>query len=125
MDKLLLVKILGKKNAFALDEGIYNLMDITEKLRQSIVLGSDIDEKTSLDYIKDLEASYNILKPVKDYIDDPNNIVGLTNSKVYLAKFLKGLCENIIGVMDSLKVSNMKTMIYHANILMDLILTYN
>lgn len=124
MDRVLISKILGKKDSVDLDDQIYNLRDITEPLREIIVFNLPIDEELKTSTIRRLKAINNILIPIKEKLEDENSIQGFTNSKKFLAEFINDLSVNIEGLLGSFEPFDNKKFIYHSNFIMDLVLVY-
>lgn len=124
MDRVLISKILGKKDSVDLDDQIYNLRDITEPLREIIVFNLPIDEELKTSTIRRLNAINNILIPIKEKLEDENAIQGFTNSKKFLAEFINDLSVNIEGLLGSFEPFDNKKFIYHSNFIMDLVLVY-
>ena len=124
MDRVLISKILGKKDSVDLDDQIYNLRDITEPLREIIVFNLPIDEELKTSTIRRLKAINNILIPIKEKLEDENIIPGFTNSKKFLAEFINDLSVNIEGLLGSFEPFDNKKFIYHSNFIMDLVLVY-
>lgn len=124
MDKSLILKILSKKDSVDLDDQIYNLRDITEELSTRLFLGLKIDNEYILEINRRLKAIYNILNPIKIKLRSSDYIVGYTNSKAYLSKFIDDICINIKSIIKNLQFLETKELTYHTNILMDLVLSY-
>ncbi|MBB6623279.1 hypothetical protein [Clostridium gasigenes] len=124
MDRTLVLKLLGKKDSVDLGDQLYNLREITEELRELIILNLPIKEEIIEITIKRLSDIYNIIMPIKENFKDDNSIVGYTNSKVYLSQFINDLCVNIQGLIRSCKPFDNKGFIYHTNIIIDLVLVY-
>lgn len=124
MDKILIKKLLTKKDAVDLDDSIYNLRDIGDELRNFIMIASDVDDNFIIRNIRRLKAIGDIIKPISDKLKDDNYIEGYINSKKYLVKYLDGLCINIEGILSSIEPCDIKILTYHTNMLMDLVLMY-
>ena len=124
MDKTLVLKILGKKDSVDLGDQIYNLRGITEELRKIIILKLDITEAFANRTSKELKDVYDILKLIKDRLEEPDNIIGYTNSRKFLLKFVNNLCININGIINSINPINVKDLTYYSNTLIDLVLMY-
>lgn len=124
MDRGLVLKLLGKKHAVDLEDQVYNLRDITDGLREKIILGLQLEEDYSLSTINRLKTISKILLPIKDALEDENIIPGYTNSKLYLKKFINDIILNIDGIIEALNPFDNKNFIYHTNVLMDKILAY-
>lgn len=124
MDKTLVLKILGKKDSVDLGDQIYNLRGITEELRKIIILKLDITETFANRTSKELKDVYDILKLIKDRLEEADNISGYTNSRKFLLKFVNNLCININGIINSINPINVKDLTYYSNTLIDLVLMY-
>lgn len=124
LDKNLILKLLGQKDAVDLDDSIYNLRDISEGLRDIIILSLDMDESLILRNKSRLNSIYNIVNPLIDKLQDDKYIQGYTNSKKHLEKYIKDICINIKEIILSMDTLDMKTFTYHTNMLIDLILIY-
>ena len=124
MDKTLVLKILGKKDSVDLGDQIYNLRGITEELRKIIILKLDITEAFANRTSKELKDVYDILKLIKDRLEEADNISGYTNSRKFLLKFVNNLCININGIINSINPINVKDLTYYSNTLIDLVLMY-
>ncbi len=124
MDRTLVLKLLGKKDSVDLGDQVYNLREITEELRELIILNLPINEGIIESTINRLSDIYNIILPIKENFKDDNSIAGYTNSKVYLSQFINDLCVNTNGLIRSCKPFDNKGFIYHTNIIIDLVLVY-
>lgn len=124
MEKELIMKILGKKDAVDLDDSIYNLRDIGDDLRQVILLNISVDEEFKTRTARRLKAIMKIIAPISERLKDENYIIGYTNSKKYLAKYIDDINKNINEVIDSMEPFNNKNFIFYTNMLIDLILSY-
>ena len=122
LDKNLILKLLCKKDAVDLDDSIYNLRDITEELRNIIMLSLDMDEDFVLRNKRRLTSIYNILSPLADKLHDDNYIKGYTNSKKHLEKYIKDICIHITKIILSMDNLDIKNFTYHTNMLIDLVL---
>lgn len=99
MEKELIMKILGKKDAVDLDDSIYNLRDIGDDLRQVILLNISVDEEFKTRTARRLKAIMKIIAPISERLKDENYIIGYTNSKKYLAKYIDDINKNINEVI--------------------------
>lgn len=124
MDRTLVLRLLGKKDAVDLEDQIYNLRDISGLLREHTILDIPVSEENIVNIIRRLNAITKILVPIKEKLEDENIIQGYTNSKKYLAKFVKDILVNTEEVIKNLEVFEHKALIYHNNLLMDLLLVY-
>ena len=118
MEKGLLIKVLGKADAVRLEDQIYNLRDITNKVRYGLMGNMSIfDDNFIADVVKE------VIKEIKINVEDPNKI-GYTNSREYLKKYLESISHNIIELIKNLNPFNEKLVIMHNNLLCDCVLKY-
>lgn len=124
MEKGLLIKVLGKADAVRLEDQIYNLRDITNKVRYGLMGNMSIfDDNFIADVVKELEGINEVIKEIKINVEDPNKI-GYTNSREYLKKYLESISHNIIELIKNLNPFNEKLVIMHNNLLCDCLLKY-
>lgn len=124
MDRTLVLKLLGKKDSVDLEDMVYNLREITEELRESIILSLPIKEDEKAQVSRRLNVIYNMLMPIKENFKDGENVQGYTNSKAHLSMFINDLCVNTKGLINSLQPFENKSFIYHTNVIIDLVLDY-
>ncbi|SCJ99753.1 Uncharacterised protein [uncultured Clostridium sp.] len=124
MDKLLITKIIGKKDAVDLDDSVYNLRDICEELRNIVILNLPIDDEFKARNRRRLKAIDYIVKPIAEKLKNDEYIQGYTNSKKYLLKYVDDMSTYIDGVLASMEPLNIKDFTYNTNMLMDLVLVY-
>ena len=124
MDKLLITKIIGKKDAVDLDDSVYNLRDICEELRNIVILNLPIDDEFKARNRRRLNAIDGIVKPIAEKLKNDDYIQGYTNSKKYLLKYVEDMSIYIDGVLASMEPLNIKEFTYNTNMLMDLVLVY-
>ena len=124
MDKLLITKIIGKKDAVDLDDSVYNLRDICEELRNIVILNLPIDDEFKARNRRRLKAIDDIVKPLAEKLKNDDYIQGYTNSKKYLLKYVEDMSIYIDGVLVSMEPLNIKDFTYNTNMLMDLVLVY-
>lgn len=124
MDKLLITKIIGKKDAVDLDDSVYNLRDICEELRNIVILNLPIDDEFKARNRRRLKAIDYIVKPIAEKLKNDEYIQGYTNSKKYLFKYVDDMSTYIDGVLASMEPLNIKDFTYNTNMLMDLVLVY-
>ena len=124
MDKLLITKIIGKKDAVDLDDSVYNLRDICDELRNIVILNLAIDEEFKSRNRRSLKAIDDIVKPIAEKLKNDDYIQGYTNSKKYLLKYVEDMSIYIDGVLASMEPLNIKDFTYNTNMLMDLVLVY-
>lgn len=124
MDRNLLLKILGKKDSVDLGDMIFNLRKISQDLRDTINLNFNIEENFILKTKNSLNNIYVVIKHINQKLKNQDNLLSYTNSKNYLLKFTTSLCLSIIGLINSLEPLNIKSLIHHNNLLMDMLLMY-
>ncbi|MGG7177044.1 hypothetical protein ACQPU1_05620 [Clostridium paraputrificum] len=126
MQKDLLIKILGKEDAVKLEDQVYNLRDITDEMRLNIASNMVVfeDEKFIQGIQHELEVIADRVKSIKDKMELPENTVGYTNSREYIKKYLSNMNTNIEGLIKNLNPLDIKQVIYHNNMVADLVLIY-
>ena len=124
MDKNLIIKILGKKDAVDLDDSVYNLRDVCDELRNVIILNLSIDEEFEIRNRRRLKAINGIIMPISGKLKDDKCIQGYTNSKKYLLKYTEDMSTYIEGILSSMEPLNISDFTYYTNMLMDLVLVY-
>lgn len=124
LDKLLITKIMGKKDAVDLDDSVYNLRDVCDELRNIIILNLPIDDEFKVRNKRRLKAIYDIVKPMTDKLKDDSYIQGYTNSKKYLLKYIEDMTAYIEGILSAMEPLDFKNFTYYTNMLMDLVLVY-
>lgn len=126
MQKDLLIKILGKEDAVKLEDQVYNLREITDEMRLNIASNIVVfeDEKFIKGIQHELEVIGERLKSIKDKMELPENSVGYTNSREYIKKYISSMCTNIDGLINNLNPFDIKQVIYHNNMVADLVLRY-
>lgn len=124
MDKNLIIKILGKKDAVDLDDSVYKLRDICDELRSVIILNIPIDDDFKLRNRRRLKAIDGIVRPISEKLKSDAYIQGYTNSKKYLLKYVENMSEYIDGVLAAMDALDIKNFTYYTNMLMDLVLVY-
>lgn len=124
MDKILIKKLLTKKDAVDLDDSIYNLRDIGDELRGFVMITSSVDDNFIMRNKRRLKAIYDIIKPISDNMKNDDYIKGYTNSKKYLIKYVDDLCINIEGILLNIDPCDIKYLTHYTNMLMDLVLIY-
>ncbi|WP_195263162.1 hypothetical protein [Clostridium sp. 1001275B_160808_H3] len=124
MDRKLIEKIIGKKNYVDLNDEIYMLREITSIMRQNIQNNlSFADEFISEINTKASRAKVIIGDIVKG-LENDSFIVGYTNSKNYLLKYLKDFNINLEGIIKNTNAFNYDELIKYTNSLIDLILLF-
>lgn len=124
MDKTLIMKILGKKDAVDLDDSVYNLRDVCDELRNVIILNLSIDEEFEIRNRRRLKAINGIIMPIWEKLKNDKYIQGYTNSKKYLLKYTEDMSTYIEGILSSMQPLNINELTYNTNMLMDLVLVY-
>lgn len=123
MDRALVSKLLGKNDSIILEDQVFNLRDILDSVRASIITDVIINDSDLEKISKRLKGISKIILPIKSKLED-ESIIGYTNSKKYLAKYLNDIIlniENLNNVMNPLKK---REFVFYTNILMDVVLTY-
>ncbi|WP_291648059.1 hypothetical protein [Clostridium sp.] len=124
MDRKLIEKIIGKKNYVDLNDVIYMLRDLTSIMRQNIQNNlSFTDEFITEIYIKASKSKVKVDEIIKG-LEDDSFILGYTNSKNYLLKYLKDFNNNLEGIINSTKLFNYDELIKYTNSIIDLILLF-
>lgn len=121
MDRILVSKLIGKNSSIILEDQIYNLRDILDCFRASIITGEKIRENKMFIAKKRLSDISDIIVPL---IESLENLKGYTNSKKYLDKYLKDLSFNILQLIKSIGSKDNKEFVLYTNIVMDLVLKY-
>ncbi|WP_066893371.1 hypothetical protein [Clostridium nigeriense] len=124
MDRKLIEKIIGKKNYVDLNDEIYILRDTTSKMRENILFKVEFTEDL-LRYINDKTIkSRSIIDNIIEGLENDKFILGYTNSKIYLLKYLKDIKSNLDGILISLNPLKYENLIIYTNRLIDLILLF-
>lgn len=123
MDKTLVLKLLGKNDSVILEDQVFNLRDILDSIRLSIITDVTINHDDLDKISKRLDAIANTILPMKDKLEG-HSIIGYTNSKLYLAKYINSLISNIEHLKNSINPFNNREFVFYTNTLMDLVLTY-
>ncbi|MDU2683446.1 MAG: hypothetical protein E7C50_16415 [Clostridium sp.] len=124
MDRKLIEKILGKKNYVNLNDEIYILREITSNMRQNIQNNlSYTDELISEINVKASKSQVIIDEIILD-LEDDSFIVGYTNSKNYLLKYLNDFNNNLEGIINSIKPLSYDELVKYTNSIIDLILLF-
>ena len=124
MDRKLIGKILGKKNYVNLNDEIYILREITSNMRQNIQNNlSFTDELISEINVKASKSQVIIDEIILD-LEDDSFIVGYTNSKNYLLKYLNDFNNNLEGIINSIKPLSYDELVKYTNSIIDLILLF-
>lgn len=124
MDKFLVIKVLGKRDAVALDDEIFNLRNIVSDIQSTLILNIPIDIPYSTEKITKLNMALSPLTCIKSTLEDPNFVKVLYNSTDFLYKYIKSICHNITKVIEHLKTINIERLTHYTNILLDLVMQY-
>ncbi|MBE6055199.1 MAG: hypothetical protein E7212_15120 [Clostridium sartagoforme] len=124
MDKKLIEKIIGKKNYVDLNDEIYNLREITSKMREKIVFKEGFTEELLSSINSKTLKSKTIVDNIVEGLENDKFTPGYTNSKIYLLKYLKDLQYNLNGIIDKSKPLVYDELIIYTNSLIDLILLF-
>lgn len=123
MEKFLLLKILGKKYSVILDDEVYNLKLIAEDLREINLNGLSIETDFVNKSKEDINKAIVNLKEISEFLAS-GQVIGYTNSKNYLTKYIDDLILHSIGIVENIKEEETKELIFHSNMLRDLLLVY-
>lgn len=124
MDRKLIEKIIGKKSYVDLNDEIYNLREVTSKMREKIVFKENFSEDfLNSIYLKVLSAK-KIIDNIIEGLENDKFQVGYTNSKAYLLKYLKDYQYNLNGILENTNTLNYDELIIYTNTLIDLILLF-
>lgn len=124
MDRKLIEKIIGKNNYISLNDEIYILREITNIMRRNIQNNLVFtDELINEVNIKTLRSK-SIVKEIIEVLENDSFVIGYTNSKSYLLKYLKNINNNLEGILKSTNPFNYDELIIYANSLIDLILIF-
>ena len=124
MDRKLIEKILGKKNYVNLNDEIYILREIISNMRQNIQNNlSFTDELISEINVKASKSQVIIDEIILD-LEDDSFIVGYTNSKNYLLKYLNDFNNNLEGIINSIKPLSYDELVKYTNSIIDLMLLF-
>jgi len=124
LDRKLIEKIIGKNNYISLNDEIYILREITNIMRRNIQNNLVFtDELINEVNIKTLRSK-SIVKEIIEVLENDSFVIGYTNSKSYLLKYLKNINNNLEGILKSTNPFNYDELIIYANSLIDLILIF-
>lgn len=124
MDRSLIEKIIGKKDYVSLNDEIYNLRSISYKIRENILFKRDFESEFINSAYNMFNGSNNIILNIIYSLESDKYIKGYTNSKIYLVKYLKDICRNLEGIINSIAIVNNDELLLYANSLIDLILLF-
>lgn len=124
MDRKLIEKIIGKKNYTDLNDEVFNLREVTSRMREIIVFKEDFTEEFINDINKKVINSKSVIDNIIDGLENDKFISGYTNSKIYLLKYLKDFQYNLNGILKTSNPLNHDELIIYTNSLIDLILLF-
>lgn len=124
MDRKLIEKIIGKKNYVDLNDEVFNLREMTSKMREKIVFKEIFTEDFLNNIINKTLKSKSIVDNIIDGLENDKFATGYTNSKIYLLKYLKDFQSNLNGILKTENNLNHEELIVYANSLIDLILLF-
>jgi hypothetical protein len=124
LDRKLIEKILGKKNYVNLNDEIYILREITNNMRQNIQNNLSFTDELISEINVKASKSQVIIDEIINGLENDSFIVGYTNSKNYLLKYLKDFNNNLEGIIKNTKPINFDELIKYTNSLIDLILLF-
>lgn len=123
MDRILIEKIIGKKYYVELNDEIFNLRNISYKIRESILFKVDLKDEFIKTASNKINNSNDIIINIIAVLEG-DNIKGYTNSKIYLVKYLRDICRNLEGILNSINKVNYDELLIYTNSLIDLILLF-
>ena len=123
MDRILIEKIIGKKHYVELNDEIFNLRNISYKIRESILFKVDLKDEFIKTASNKINNSNDIIINIIAVLEG-DNIKGYTNSKIYLVKYLRDICRNLEGILNSINKVNYEELLIYTNSLIDLILLF-
>lgn len=124
MDKKLIEKIIGKKNYVNLDDEIYILSEIMSVIRDNIQNNLVFTDEIINEVNTKASKSQVIIKEIIEELEEDSFIVGYTNSKIYLLKYLQNINKNLEGIIKSTNPYDYKNLIIYANSLIDLTMIF-
>ncbi|MCR1950041.1 hypothetical protein NSA50_03070 [Clostridium sp. DSM 100503] len=124
MDRKLIEKIIGKKNYVDLNDEIYMLREITSIMRQNIQNNLSFADEFISEINTKASRAKVIIDDIVKSLENDSFIVGYTNSKNYLLKYLKDFNINLEGIIKNTNDFNYDELIKYTNSLIDLILLF-
>lgn len=124
MDRKLIEKIIGKKSYVDLNDEIYNLREVTSRMREKIVFKENFSEDFLNSISLKVLSAKKIIDNIIDGLENDKFQVGYTNSKAYLLKYLKDYKYNLNGILENTNTLNYDELIIYTNTLIDLILLF-
>lgn len=124
LDRKLIEKIIGKKNYADLNDEVFNLREVTSKMREIIVFKEKFTEEFLNDINKKVINSKSVIDNIIDGLENDKFISGYTNSKIYLLKYLKDYQYNLNEILKTSNPLNYNKLIIYTNSLIDLILLF-
>ena len=123
MDRVLIEKIIGKKHYVELNDEVFNLRNISYKIRESILVKIELKEEFIKTSSNKINNSKDIIINIIDVLES-DKIKGYTNSKIYLSKYLRDICRNLEGVLNNINSITYNELLVYTNSLIDLILLF-
>lgn len=124
MDRKLIEKILGKKHYVDLNDEIYMLREITNIMRQNIQNNLSFTDEFITEINTKASKSKVLIDEIIKGLENDSFIIGYTNSKNYLLKYLRDFDNNLEGIIRFSKPFNYEELIKYTNSLIDLILLF-
>jgi hypothetical protein len=124
LDRKLIEKIIGKNNYVSLNDEIYILREITNIMRRNIQNNLVFRDEFINEVNTKTLRSKSIVKEIIEVLENDSFVIGYTNSKSYLLKYLKNINNNLEGIIKSTNPFNYDELIIYANSLIDLILIF-
>ncbi|WP_411167548.1 hypothetical protein ACH36K_10335 [Clostridium sp. MB05] len=124
MDRKLIEKIIGKRNYVNLNDEIYILREITNIMRQNIQNNIAFTDELINEVNIKASKSKSIVSEIIDGLENDSFVLGYTNSKNYLLKYLKDVNNNLVGIIESSNPFKYDELIIYTNGLIDLILLF-
>lgn len=124
MDRKLIEKILGKKHYVDLNDEIYMLREITNIMRQNIQNNLSFTDEFITEINTKASKSKVLIDEIIKGLENDSFVIGYTNSKNYLLKYLRDFDNNLKGIIRFSKPFNYEELIKYTNSLIDLILLF-
>ncbi|MGL4739910.1 MAG: hypothetical protein ACRC41_03790 [Sarcina sp.] len=121
MEKILISKLIGKNDAVILEDQIYNLRDILDSFRASIITKTHLAQNEIFLAKTRLSKIVEIIEPMKITLD---NLEGYTNSKVFLKRYLESLTSNALELIRAIGSKQEQEFVFYTNTLIDIVLKY-
>jgi hypothetical protein len=124
LDRKLIEKIIGKRNYVNLNDEIYILREITNIMRQNIQNNIAFTDELINEVNIKASKSKSIVSEIIDGLENDSFVLGYTNSKNYLLRYLKDVNNNLVGIIESSNPFKYDELIIYTNGLIDLILLF-